>query len=286
MKKSFVASRRGASALKRSALRSASSCGSRPCAFGRVGHRLAVLVGAGEEEDVLAALAMVARHHVGGDRRVRVPQMGRRVDVVDRRGDVEGARGGHDSDVTRRRPGPAALGDAGAAPETPRLGSRRLDTEHRTASRSPGADAARSPPSRQARTATRRDGRVGGPRQAPRARRPAPGGVAGASGGGSGGRERRAPATGRSRRQAERGDPRRGAPRKSVSGLEVAEAAGRARARRGAGVRPARRGRRAVAAADARRPGARRGARGRGGWRRADRSARDTPSPRRGTAPA
>ena len=38
----------------------------------RVGDRLAVLVGAGEEEDVLAALAHVAREHVGGDRLVGV----------------------------------------------------------------------------------------------------------------------------------------------------------------------------------------------------------------------
>ena len=54
----------------------------------RVGDRLAVLVGAGQEEHLLAALAVMARHHVGGDRRVRVPQMRRRVDVVDRGGDV------------------------------------------------------------------------------------------------------------------------------------------------------------------------------------------------------
>ena len=65
MKKSLEASRRGISALKRSALRSASSCGSTPCAFGRVGDRLAVLVGAGQEEHVLAALAVVAGQHVG-----------------------------------------------------------------------------------------------------------------------------------------------------------------------------------------------------------------------------
>ena len=55
-----------------------------------VGDRLAVLVGARQEEHLLAALAVVAGHHVGGDRRVRVPEMGRRVDVVDRGGDVEG----------------------------------------------------------------------------------------------------------------------------------------------------------------------------------------------------
>ncbi len=56
---------------------------------GGVGDRLAVLVGAGQEEHLLAALAVMARDHVGGDRRVRVPQMRRRVDVVDRGGYVE-----------------------------------------------------------------------------------------------------------------------------------------------------------------------------------------------------
>ena len=40
-----------------------------------VGDRLAVLVGAGQEEHLLAALAVVASHHVGGDRRVRVAEM-------------------------------------------------------------------------------------------------------------------------------------------------------------------------------------------------------------------
>ena len=55
-----------------------------------VGDRLAVLVGARQKEHLLAALAVVARHHVGGDRRVRVPEMRRRVDVVDRGGHVEG----------------------------------------------------------------------------------------------------------------------------------------------------------------------------------------------------
>ena len=95
MKKSFVASRTGASALKRSALRSASSLGSRPCALAASATGSPCSSVPVEEEHVLAALAVVARHHVGGDRRVRVPQMRGRVDVVDRRGDVEGALGGH-----------------------------------------------------------------------------------------------------------------------------------------------------------------------------------------------
>ncbi len=90
MKKSLLASICGASALKRSALRSASSCGLDAERVRGVGDRLAVLVGAGQEEHVLAALAVVARHHVGGDRRVGVAQVRGRVDVVDRRGHVEG----------------------------------------------------------------------------------------------------------------------------------------------------------------------------------------------------
>ena len=52
-------------------------------------HGLAVLVGAGEEEHVLIALAHVAREHVGGDRRVSVPKVGLGVYVVDRGRDVE-----------------------------------------------------------------------------------------------------------------------------------------------------------------------------------------------------
>ena len=60
-----------------------------PLALGRQRDRLAVLVGAGEKERVVAALAVVAGEHVGGDRRVRVAEMGLGVDVVDRRGDVE-----------------------------------------------------------------------------------------------------------------------------------------------------------------------------------------------------
>ena len=53
-------------------------------------HRLAVLVGAREEEDLLAALAHVAGQHVGGDGRVDVPQVGLAVHVVDRGGYVVG----------------------------------------------------------------------------------------------------------------------------------------------------------------------------------------------------
>ena len=62
-------------------------------ALGDLRDRLAVLVGPGEEEHVLAALAHVAREHVGRDRRVRVAEVRLRVDVVDRGGDVEAHEG-------------------------------------------------------------------------------------------------------------------------------------------------------------------------------------------------
>jgi hypothetical protein len=55
--------------------------------------RLAVLVGAGEEEHLLAALAVVAGEDVRADGRVRMPEVRRRVHVVDGRRDVEGHRG-------------------------------------------------------------------------------------------------------------------------------------------------------------------------------------------------
>ena len=50
---------------------------------------LAVLVGAGEEEGVVAEQAVTAREHVGNDGRVRMADVRPRVDVVDRRGEVK-----------------------------------------------------------------------------------------------------------------------------------------------------------------------------------------------------
>ena len=55
-----------------------------------VGDRFAVLVGPGQEEDVLAALAHVSRQHVGGDRLVGVAEVRLAVYVVDCGGDVIG----------------------------------------------------------------------------------------------------------------------------------------------------------------------------------------------------
>ena len=51
---------------------------------------LPVLVGAGEEEDVLAEEAVAAGEDVGDDGGVGVADVGACVDVVDRGGDVEG----------------------------------------------------------------------------------------------------------------------------------------------------------------------------------------------------
>ncbi len=53
-------------------------------------HLEAVLVGAGEEDHVVAPEPAPAGQHVGRDRGVRVPDVGRVVHVVDGRGDVEG----------------------------------------------------------------------------------------------------------------------------------------------------------------------------------------------------
>ena len=46
-----------------------------PALLGRLGDLVAVLVGAGQKEDVVAELTMVARQDVGGDRRVGVAEM-------------------------------------------------------------------------------------------------------------------------------------------------------------------------------------------------------------------
>ena len=58
-----------------------------PARLGRLGDLVAVLVGAGQKEDVVAEPAVVTREDVGGDRRVGVTQVRLGVDVVDRRGD-------------------------------------------------------------------------------------------------------------------------------------------------------------------------------------------------------
>ena len=89
MKKSLEAPTRSAIASKARRVAVGELLRRDALALGGQLDRLAVLVGAGEEEDVLAALAVVAGEHVGGDRRVRVAEMRLGVDVEDRRGDVE-----------------------------------------------------------------------------------------------------------------------------------------------------------------------------------------------------
>ncbi len=61
--------------------------------FGGALHLEAVLVGAGEEEHVVAAQPVPAGHGVGGDRRVGVADVGGVVDVVDGGGDVKPGHG-------------------------------------------------------------------------------------------------------------------------------------------------------------------------------------------------
>ena len=93
MKKSLVAFTRSATCLEALGVAVGQLPRGDALALGRLGDRLAVLVGAREEEDVLAALAHVAGEHVGGHRGVDVAEVGLAVDVVDRRGDVVGHGG-------------------------------------------------------------------------------------------------------------------------------------------------------------------------------------------------
>ena len=88
MKKSLVASMIGISSSNFARVAVGQLLRRDPLALGRRLDRLAVLVGAGEEEDVLAALAHVAGEDVGRHRRVGVAEVGLGVDVVDRGGDV------------------------------------------------------------------------------------------------------------------------------------------------------------------------------------------------------
>src|SRR5207247_3742979 len=58
-----------------------------------LGDLVAVLVGAGQDAHVVASQPVIAGHRVGDDRRVGVPQVGRRVPVVARGGEIEDAVG-------------------------------------------------------------------------------------------------------------------------------------------------------------------------------------------------
>ena len=89
MKSSLAMSRSAQAAANRGASWSVHSLGREPVLLGGPGHLLAVLVGAGEEEDVVADQPVPAGQGVGVDRRVGVADVGRVVHVVDRGGDVE-----------------------------------------------------------------------------------------------------------------------------------------------------------------------------------------------------
>ena len=89
MKSSLEMSSSSQAAAKRASQLVGPLLGVTPVLLGGPGHLLAVLVGAGQEEDVVADQPVPAGQGVGVDRRVGVADVGRVVDVVDRRGDVE-----------------------------------------------------------------------------------------------------------------------------------------------------------------------------------------------------
>ena len=82
-------------------------------------HLLAVLVGAGEETDAPALQAREAGDRVARQRGVRVTDVRRVVDVVDRRRDVERVSRGHGWLRVRRRRGPVGV-----------IGVRRQQRQH------------------------------------------------------------------------------------------------------------------------------------------------------------
>ena len=107
MKKSFVASIDRHQPFELGRVRVGQLLRRHPRLLRRILHRLPVLIGAGQEEDVVPPLPMMPREDVRSHRRVRVPQMGLRVDVVDRGGDVEahGAVSLEDAHPPAPRPG-------------------------------------------------------------------------------------------------------------------------------------------------------------------------------------
>ena len=137
-----------------------------PERLGRLRDRLAVLVGAREEEDVLAALAHVPREHVGGDRRVRVAEVRLAVHVVDRGGDVvrhptiDSTRG--DAHRARREP---ADGRVAASPRQPEHGRG----QEQAAQRERPAEIDAGPPLRKMRAPARGSARRPSGKRSPRA---------------------------------------------------------------------------------------------------------------------
>ena len=127
MKSSLAMSSDSHAAANRGAMPSANSCGANPGGVRGLLDLEAVLVGAGEELDLLAEQAVPAGHGVADDRRVGVPDVRLVVDVVDRRRRVEPGHGParyglpqrttdgriHDATVTRT-PGTRASDEAPA----------------------------------------------------------------------------------------------------------------------------------------------------------------------------
>ena len=239
MKKSLDALMRGSRSRKRCGVAVGELLRRDALALGDLRDRLAVLVGAGEEEHVLAALAVMAGEDVGADRRVRVAEVRRRVHVVDGRRDVEG-HGGRQR-LAAAMPPPRATRRRSRRPFEPGADCRaRTAVAVRGAARRGGAGAPRRSPTR--------------PRRQSSSARPAQTGH-GADGAAWPGRRAGAGA----RRRARRGRAARGA-RPPAAGREPRRGARAARAapgRRGRGA--ARRRRRPGAASSAAGPRSRTG---------------------------
>jgi hypothetical protein len=180
----------------------------------RVGDRLSVLVRAGQEEHVVAALAVMAGHDVRRDRRVGVAQVGRRVDVVDRRRHVEGAHGL--STLEDRRP-PSSVRRDTAVPHRGPLAPAPAPRREHGPGRQPGGDeGGRGPGDRRGRRASpgaAGNGRASGGQRAGALRAALTAAAAGPAGRRAGAGGRRASA-GRPSRTALRSGGRRGAVRR------------------------------------------------------------------------
>ena len=105
MKSSFEQFIRSTMARKRGTLRSSNSRGGQALARGGLLDLLAVLVGAGEEKDVVAVEPHEARDRVGRDRLIGVADMRHAVRIGDRGGDV----------IARTRPARASAAWASVA---------------------------------------------------------------------------------------------------------------------------------------------------------------------------
>ena len=110
MKSSLQMSSSDHAAANRGASWSVHSAGAEALLLGGPGHLLAVLVGAGEEEDLVAEEAVPPGQGIGVDGGVGVPHVGRVLHVVDGGGDVVA---GHCPVAYRPGPTPPAQKPAG-----------------------------------------------------------------------------------------------------------------------------------------------------------------------------